>query len=172
MPSANKYIGARSLAELAGRSVSNFSGKSKRVLDNSTWKLTRLSRVDGLTLAHEIVHLQKQGVQFLSEEIQEFANQAQDLIDEFNRIKRYKGDAVFVSIRILKSGKQMADIAHANVYDFNRDNMTFKTEPVESLDPDFAGKLAALTMVEVGKYVENIGYRVTEQSFWVECRDV
>ena len=66
----------------------------------------------------------------------------------------------------------MADLAHANAYNFNCNNMTFKTEPVASLDPDFAGKLAALTMVEVGKYVENIGYRVTEQSFWVDCREV
>jgi len=169
---ANKFVTPWSLAVVAGRSSGNFASHSKRPLSNAESRLTKLGRLDGLMLAQEIINLSKQGVQFLSAEVQEFANNAQEYLDEYNALKRYKGDAVFVSIRILKNGSQIADIGHANAYDFRRDDMTFKSEPVESLDPDFAGKLAALSMVEVGKYIENIGYRVTEQSFWVECRDV
>jgi len=169
---ANKYIGAHSLVDLARRSVSSIAGKSKRTLDRAQWNLGQIVRVDRLTLAREVIHLKNQGVQFLSEEVRSFADQAQEMLDEYNQLNRYKGDAVFVSIRALKTGTQMADIGHANIYDFRRDAMAFKTEPVASLDPDFAGKLAALTMVDPGTYVENIGYRVSAQSFWVECRDV
>jgi len=169
---ANTFVTPWSLAVVAGRSSGNFASHSKRPLSNAESRLTKLGRLDGLMLAQEIINLSKQGVQFLSAEVQEFANNAQEYLDEYNALKRYKGDAVFVSIRILKNGSQIADIGHANAYDFRRDDMTFKSEPVESLDPDFAGKLAALSMVEVGKYIENIGYRVTEQSFWIECRDV
>ena len=169
---ANKFVIPWSLAVVAGRSSGNFASHSKRPLSNAESRLTKLGRLDGLMLAQEIINLSKQGVQFLSAEVQEFANNVQEYLDEYNALKRYKGDAVFVSIRILKNGAQIADIGHANAYDFRRDAMTFKSEPVESLDPDFAGKIAALTMVEAGKYIDNIGYRVTEQSFWIECRDV
>lgn len=169
---ANAYIGAWPLDVIAYRSVNSFSGRIRRVVDAASFKLNGIGRIDALTLAHEVLNLSRQGVQFLSAEVQEFANQAQSYIDEYNRLKKYNGDAVFVSIRILKNGKQIADIGHANLNNLNRDNMVFKSELVDSLDPDFAGKLAALTLVDIGTYVENIGLRVTEQSFWVECRDV
>jgi len=169
---ANKYIGAWSLVDIAGRSSNNFASKSKRVMDKAQSDIAGLARIDRLTLAHEIANLRRQGVQFLSTEVQSFADRVQDLIDEYNRLKKYNGFAAFVSIRILKSGKQMADISYTNAYDFDRNKMLFATKPVEELDADLAGKLAALSMVESGAYVDNIGYRVTEQSFWVECRDV
>jgi len=169
---ANKYIGAWSLVDIAGRSSITFASRSKRPLSAADFKVSGLNRLSNLVLAHEILHLRNQGVQFLSTEVQAFADQAQEYLDEWTRLKKYNGFAAFVSIRILRNGKQMADVAYTNAYDFNRNNMLFSTKPVEELDTDLAGKLAALSMVESGAYVDNIGYRVTEQSFWVECRDV
>jgi hypothetical protein len=170
---ANKFIGPWALDLIAKIDVGSFAGHARRPMVAARGKLSSISDIDTVALAREIAYLNKQGVQFQLAEVQAFANTVQDLLDEYDSQKKYKGDAVFVSIRTINNGKsQVADIGHTNVYEFRRSNMTFETKNVQDLDADFAGKLAALTMVEPGKYVEGIGYRVTAQSFWVEVRDV
>jgi hypothetical protein len=170
---ANKFIGPWALDLIARIDIGSFAGHARRPAVAARDKLTEIAAIDSVALAREIAYLNRQGVQFQSAEIQVYANNVQTFIDEYDAQKKYKGDAVFVSIRTINNGKsQVADIGHANVYEFRRSTMTFETKRVEDLDADFAGKLAALTMVEPRKYVEGIGYRATEQSFWVEVRDV
>jgi hypothetical protein len=41
------------------------------------------------------------------------------------------------------------------------------TYKMDELPEDIAGKLAALSMVEDGHYVEGVGYRVDSTTFWV-----
>lgn len=119
-------------------------------------------------LMKELVHLRQSNYQFLS-------NELGDLIEAYIRAKLQHEEhqskvrhAWFVTV-LTRQDKQHFDVIE--MFDVHKMRPTMhdpKTYTAETLPEEIAGKMAVLTMIDVGNRVADVGMRATETTFYVE----
>lgn len=76
--------------------------------------------------------------------------------------------AYWVGIRELRPGVQVADVAlWTDVKSRDPQKSEVKTYPLPELPEDIAGKLSMLSMLENNNFVDDVGIRMTERTYWV-----
>ena len=119
-------------------------------------------------LIRELVHLCQNNYQFLS-------NELSDLIETYIRAKLQQEEhlskvrhAWFVTV-LTRQDKQHFDVIE--MFDVHKMRPTMhdpKTYTAETLPEEIAGKMAVLSMIDVGTRVSDVGMRATETTFYVE----
>lgn len=119
-------------------------------------------------LLKELVHLRQNNYAFLSVELG-------DLIEAYIRAKIQRDEHVskvrhawFVTV-LTRQDTQHFDVIE--MFDVHKPNPTMhdpQTYTAETLPEEIAGKMAVLTMVDVGNRVSDVGMRATETTFYVE----
>jgi hypothetical protein len=124
-------------------------------------------------LAAELENLVNKGTEFGTTH---FQLHAKDIVTKFQRMRELtqkQTRSYFITIRMV-GNMQMADVAtckdpkgkNPRHDDFFED--TFKVMNVDDLPDDIKAKVAALMLVDTHQYIEGVGQRATERSFWVE----
>jgi hypothetical protein len=172
---AQRYLLPYSPTELliAGFPTFKDALEGKRYVANRDFE-RELDPVRGYhVLASELENLVNKGVEFSTSH---FQLHAKEIVAKFQRMKELthkQTRSYFITIRTV-GNMQMADVATCKDPkgksplndDFFED--TFKVMNVDDLPEDIKAKVAALMMVDTHQYIEGVGQRATERSFWVE----
>jgi len=124
-------------------------------------------------LAAELENLVNKGVEFSTSPFQLHAEEAVAKYQHRQYMKNKQTRSYFITIRMV-GNMQMVDVAtckdprgkNPTHDDFFED--TFKVMNVDDLPDDIKAKVAALMLVDTHQYIEGVGQRATERSFWVE----
>jgi hypothetical protein len=172
---AQRYLLPYSPAELliAGFPTFKDALEGKRYVANRDFE-RELDPVRGYhVLASELENLVNKGVEFSTSH---FQLHAKEIVAKFQRMKELthkQTRSYFITIRTV-GNMQMADVAACKdprgklptTDDFFED--TFQVLNVDDLPEDIKAKVATLMMVDTHQYIEGVGQRATERSFWVE----
>lgn len=165
---ARKYLIPMSHVEIASELKGDVDSKLQGVRQDPVRKMENLvdqiSRMRRLDLMKEIRSLAQQGVQFISQEFQEAANQANELLDTYAEENRRNIELVFVRVRMV-GDEQYVDITN-NVWAGGPKHVT--TYKGDDLTDDLSGSIAVLSILEDGQYVPRVGQKVDSNMYWIE----
>jgi len=175
LKNALRYLLPYSPAELVVAAFPTFKEAldSKRYVANRDFE-REIDPIRGYhALASELENLVNKGVEFSTVH---FQLHAKEIVTKFQRMKELtqkQTRSYFITIRTV-GNMQMADVATCKDPkgknpmhdDFFED--TFKVMNVDDLPDDIKAKVAALMLVDTHQYIEGVGQRATERSFWVE----
>jgi hypothetical protein len=175
-----KKAGKLGLAKLTPYTPREMAGLSFRVfkddLSASREKVRRSlntllsSLMSHNVLAVEIKGLIAQGVRFTTPEFQNVAEHLLKTEQEWNAARQKPMHGCYVYIRMVGE-QQWADVI--DVPDIRNvhlvDNYMHTSTPVNELPEDIQGKIAVLSMAEVGQYMQSVGRRAGDKSFWIEA---
>jgi hypothetical protein len=124
-------------------------------------------------LAAELENLVNKGVEFSTSKFQLHVNDAVNKFQRARALKTKQTRSYFITIRMV-GNTQVVDIAACKDPrgrlplhdDFFEDK--FQVLNVDDLPEDIKAKIATLMMVDINQYIEGVGQRATERSFWVE----
>ena len=168
---AYKHIKPLGLMDIVHRENHEFLVSMRRTADNKEREADNLFREkikDNAVI--ELRHALNAGHKFSSEDFK------QNLIDFFGKhdeFKAYKSKARSACYVLIRPGEyvseQMADILTCAV----NCQMNFKSEnavtvKMSDIPVDIAGKIAVLSMVNDGHYVEGVGQKVSDDAYWIE----
>lgn len=143
---------------------------------NNVWTATSEMRdakdsVLGLNdLRNELFALYDLGYEFASEVLKDKIGKWKAAVAEMNEAENKKRDAYFVSV-VLRGEELLCNVMTVDnvrkMHKVNEKNIT-QTFKMEDLPEDIAEKVATLGMVDKGHYVEGVGMKVSDTTFWVD----
>lgn len=143
---------------------------------NNVWTATSQMRdakdsVLGLNdLRNELFALYDLGYEFASEVLKDKIGKWKAAVSEMNEAENKKRDAYFVSV-VLRGEELLCNVMTVDnvrkMHKVNEKNIT-QTFKMEDLPEDIAEKVATLGMVDKGHYVEGVGMKVSDTTFWVD----
>jgi hypothetical protein len=120
-------------------------------------------------LMREMRNLIAQNTMFVTEEFQKAAAGFIKAEEEWEAVRNKPMHGYYVYVRMV-GDEQWVDIVEAtdaqkyhNVKDCPATSM-----PVADVPEDIQGKVAVLSMADIGQYMQGVGVRATEKSFWLE----
>lgn len=127
---------------------------------------------DGDVLKLELENLINQGAVFVTDQ---FRNAAADYLHakrEWDAIRSKKINAYFVVVRMVgdEQWTDIADLQDVRMYQ-SAVPSTVLSQPITDVPEDIQGKLAVLSMADVGQYMAGVGRRASEKTFWLERDD-
>lgn len=149
--------------------VSQALHKTKNAL---TEALSDVSR--GGFVLEEVLHLKSLGVEFKTAGFREFAEKVTNLVEAQQEEMSRRVSGVFVRLR------KVGDVTYADMSEatdmrkhFNvrldaSKWMDVTTCSVDDLPSDVAGALSVLSILEDKQYVERVGQRIDERTYWIE----
>jgi transcription antitermination factor NusG len=159
--------------EMAHINFTAFKNNVSEVRQRSLGKLNNiLSPIqDRNVLLMEMRNLISANVHFATPQFIEAAEQITQADKDWEEMKRKPFNAYYVYVRMV-GGEQWVDVVDVpDVY--NRNSHSVETCPITSMNindlpDDIKGKLAVLTIATNDQYMEQMGRRVSDKSFWVE----
>ena len=159
--------------EMAYINFHDFKSDIALVRSNSQSKLNRILEPlqDRNVLLAEMRNLLTANVTFSTPQFIQAAEQITQADKDWEEMKRKPFNAYYVYVRMV-GGEQWVDVV--DVPDINnRSSSSVDTCPITSMNindlpDDIKGKLAVLTIATNDQYMEQVGRRVSEKSFWVE----
>ena len=154
----------------------NFSDFKEDVSNVRQRSLSKLNGVlsplqDRNVLLTEMRNLITANVHFATPQFIEAAEQITQADKDWEEMKRKPFNAYYVYVRMV-GDEQWVDVVDVpDVYSRNTHSVAtcpITSMNIESLPDDIKGKLAVLTIATHNQYMEQIGRRVSDKSFWVE----
>jgi hypothetical protein len=144
-------------------------------VNNSVWTAMSDARdamttVTGMNdLRNELFALYDLGYEFASEVLKDKIGKWKMAVSESTAVENKKRDAYFVSVvlrgeELLCNVMAVDDVRKVHTIDERSVTQRFK---MEDLPEDIAEKVATLGMVDKGHYVEDVGMKVSDTTFWV-----
>ena len=120
-------------------------------------------------LMREMRNLIAQNAMFVTEEFQRAAAGFIQAEGEWNEVRNKPIHGYFVYVRMVGE-EQWVDIVEAtDAQAFNYvEHCPVTSVPVSDVPEDIQGKVAVLSMGQVGQYMQGVGVRTSEKSFWLE----
>lgn len=117
----------------------------------------------------ELSHLHRMGHKFISSKFADKLNTLVSAVDEDKKTKAVSTNAWHISIRDEPDGQTwtILNVANAHDIDANALNGTPIVYKSHEVPADIMGKVATLSLVEVGHFVEDLGERFSNTSYWV-----
>jgi hypothetical protein len=117
----------------------------------------------------EMRNLIAQNTMFVTEEFQRAAAGFIQAEEEWNNVRNKPIHGYFVYVRMVGE-EQWVDIVDAtDAQAFNYvEHCPVTSMPVSDVPEDIQGKVAVLSMGQVGQYMQGVGVRTSEKSFWLE----
>lgn len=154
----------------------NFSDFKEDVSNVRQRSLSKLNGVlsplqDRNVLLTEMRNLITANVHFATPQFIEAAEQIAQADKDWEEMKRKPFNAYYVYVRMV-GDEQWADVVDVpDVYSRNKHSV--ETCPITSMNindlpDDIKGKLSVLTIAKHNQYMEQVGRRVSDKSFWVE----
>lgn len=157
--------------EMANITISDFKDHIEQVRN------TVRSGVHGLIsplsdrniLMREMRNLIAQNTMFVTEEFQRAAAGFIKAEEEWNEVRNKPVHGYYVYVRMVGS-EQWVDIVEATDAQKYHDvqDCPVTSMPVSDVPEDIQGKVAVLSMGALGQYMQGVGVRTTEKSFWLE----
>jgi chemotaxis signal transduction protein len=143
---------------------------------NNVWTATSEARdakdgVMGLNdLRNELFALYDLGYEFASETLKDKIGKWKRAMTALNEAENKKRNAYFVSV-ILRGDELLCNVMTIDdvrkIHTIKESSMT-QTFKMEDLPEDIAEKVATLGMVDKGHYVEDVGMKVSDTTFWID----
>lgn len=120
-------------------------------------------------LMREMRNLIAQNTMFVTEEFQKAAAGFIKAEEEWNEVRNKPVHGYYVYVRMV-GDEQWVDIVEATDAQKYRsvDHCPVTSTPVSDVPEDIQGKVAVLSMANIGQYMQGVGVRTTEKSFWLE----
>lgn len=175
LKNAQRYLLPYSPTEVLEATFPQFKDtlESKRYAANREFEreLDTLKVYD--VLATELENLVNKGTEFSTSMFQLHVKDAVSKFQRARELKQKQTRSYFITIRMF-GNTQVADVAACkdprgkspSHDDFFEDK--FQVLNVDDLPEDIKAKVAALMLVDTHQYIEGVGQRATERSFWVE----
>ena len=143
---------------------------------NNVWTATSTTRdakdaVIGLNdLRNELFALYDLGYEFASETLKNKVGKWKKAVTELNEAEAKKRNAYFVSVvlrgeELLCNVMTVDDVRNIHIIKDTNISQVFK---MDDLPEDIAEKVATLGMVDKGHYVEDVGMKVSDTTFWID----
>jgi len=172
MKTVKKVMRPYSPHETANVVFEPYQGK----VHTNVWTATSNAReamvaVTGLNdLRNELFALYDLGYEFASETLKDKVGKWKKAVTEMAEAENKKRNAYFVSV-ILRGEELLCNVMTVNdvrkIHTINESSMT-QTFKMEDLPEDIAEKVATLGMVDKGHYVEDVGMKVSDTTFWID----
>lgn len=143
---------------------------------SNVWKATSEAReakdaTIGLNdLRNELFALYDLGYEFASETLKNKVGKWKKAVTELHEAEAKKRNAYFVSV-VLRGEELLCNVMTINdvrnIHTINESSIT-QTFKMEDLPEDIAEKVATLGMVDKGHYVEDVGMKVSDTTFWID----
>ena len=121
-------------------------------------------------LRNELFALYDLGYEFASETLKDKVGKWKKAMTELNEAEAKKRNAYFVSV-VLRGEELLCNVMTVNdvrkIHIINETNVT-QTFKMDDLPEDIAEKIATLGMVDRGHYVEDVGMKVSDTTFWID----
>ena len=157
--------------EMANITISDFKDHIERVRDNVHSGVTGLISPlsDRNILMREMRNLIAQNTMFVTEEFQRAAAGFIKAEEEWNEVRNKPVHGYYVYVRMVGS-EQWVDIVEATDAQkyHSVEHCPVTSMPVSDVPEDIQGKVAVLSMGALGQYMQGVGVRTTEKSFWLE----
>jgi hypothetical protein len=120
-------------------------------------------------LMREMRNLIAQNTMFVTEEFQRAAAGFIKAEEEWNEVRNKPVHGYYVYVRMVGS-EQWVDIVEAtDAQKYSHvEHCPVTSMPVSDVPEDIQGKVAVLSMGALGQYMQGVGVRTTEKSFWLE----
>ena len=120
-------------------------------------------------LMREMRNLIAQNTMFVTEEFQRAAAGFIKADAEWEEVRNKPVHGYYVYVRMV-GGDQWVDIVDATDAQkySNVEKCPVTSMPVSDVPEDIQGKVAVLSMGQIGQYMQGVGVRTTEKSFWLE----
>ena len=120
-------------------------------------------------LMREMRNLIAQNTMFVTEEFQRAAAGFIKAEEEWNEVRNKPVHGYYVYVRMVGS-EQWVDIVEATDAQkyHSVEHCPVTSMPVSDVPEDIQGKVAVLSMGALGQYMQGVGVRTTEKSFWLE----
>jgi len=172
MKTVKKVMRPYSPHETANVVFEPYQGK----VHNNVWKATSEARdakdaAIGLNdLRNELFALYDLGYEFASEPLKDKVGKWKKAVTEMTEAENKKRDAYFVSV-ILRGEELLCNVMTVNdvrtIHKINESSMS-QVFKMDDLPEDIAEKVATLGMVDKGHYVEDVGMKVSDTTFWID----
>ena len=121
-------------------------------------------------LRNELFALYDLGYEFASETLKDKVGKWKKAVTELNEAEAKKRNAYFVSV-ILRGEELLCNVMTVNdvrkIHTINESSMS-QVFKMDDLPEDIAEKVATLGMVDKGHYVEDVGMKVSDTTFWID----
>lgn len=121
-------------------------------------------------LRNELFALYDLGYEFASETLKDKVGKWKKAMTELNEAEAKKRNAYFVSV-ILRGEELLCNVMTVNdvrkIHKINEASMS-QVFKMDDLPEDIAEKVATLGMVDKGHYVEDVGMKVSDTTFWID----
>ena len=120
-------------------------------------------------LMREMRNLIAQNTMFVTEEFQKAAAGFIKAEEEWNEVRNKPVHGYYVYVRMV-GDEQWVDIVEATDAQkyHNVDHCPVTSTPVSDVPEDIQGKVAVLSMANIGQYMQGVGVRTSDKSFWLE----
>jgi hypothetical protein len=120
-------------------------------------------------LMREMRNLIAQNTMFVTEEFQRAAAGFIKAEEEWNEVRNKPVHGYYVYVRMV-GDEQWVDIVEATDAQkyHSVEHCPVTSTPVSDVSEDIQGKVAVLAMAQIGQYMQGVGVRTTEKSFWLE----
>lgn len=120
-------------------------------------------------LMREMRNLIAQNTMFVTEEFQRAAAGFIKAEEEWNEVRNKPVHGYYVYVRMV-GNDQWVDIVEATDAQkyHSVEHCPVTSMPVSDVPEDIQGKVAVLSMGALGQYMQGVGVRTTEKSFWLE----
>ena len=172
MKTVKKVMRPYSPHETANVVFEPYQGK----VHSNVWKATSEAReakdaTIGLNdLRNELFALYDLGYEFASETLKDKVGKWKKAVTELNEAEAKKRNAYFVSV-ILRGEELLCNVMTVNdvrkIHTINESSMS-QVFKMDDLPEDIAEKVATLGMVDKGHYVEDVGMKVSDTTFWID----
>lgn len=120
-------------------------------------------------LLSELLHLHRSGYKFVSDRFSDTLNTLVTAMEEDRKAKAAPVHAWHINIREEQGEQTWIILNVANAHDMNENSLNgtpilYKAGEVPE---DIMGKVASLSLVEVGHFVDGLGERFSNASYWV-----
>jgi hypothetical protein len=117
----------------------------------------------------EMRNLIAQNTMFVTEEFQKAAAGFIKAEEEWNEVRNKPVHGYYVYVRMV-GDEQWVDIVEATDAQkyHSVEHCPVTSTPVSDVPEDIQGKVAVLAMANIGQYMQGVGVRTTEKSFWLE----
>ena len=172
MKTVKKVMRPYSPHETANVVFEPYQGK----VHSNVWSATSTAReakdaAIGLNdLRNELFALYDLGYEFASETLKDKVGKWKKAVTELNEAEAKKRNAYFVSVilrgdELLCNVMTIDDVRKIHTIKESSISQVFK---MEDLPEDIAEKVATLGMVDKGHYVEDVGMKVSDTTFWID----
>ena len=172
---AQTYLRPLTATEVGVLSIGEFGSKLKQVRNRVY--MNRSDAFDKLTsqqvLLTELRSLIQRGVEFTSHQFAEDVRAALKEQDEWDAMVNRQSPARFVVVSTVGTQQYVEMQRVGDMVNFSDGKEEYGAlsairMKIEDAPESIVGKLSVLCLAEQGQYMEGVGYRYTENTFWVE----